>query len=846
MTNFLDLLVAPTLPVDHEEIRRVHADCLKTRDALGDMVPNFREAAIAYRTALSAIMTGELTPDEKKVRLQELRTSVFERASKSLYESPGWLKKLQDTPGDKVANEVVATYFQLFTDMGFFNAAIQLYDKIPPQAHDLRADTDIMLGLANAYNYRTRQNGGQYISDPLPRKALEVAEHLERHFGAAQNLPYLDQYILPKIAGIKARAEILLAEEKAQGLGGTAATAARREGLEKAFELHKGSFTLEKGYHHYSGYNAMLLAAQLGDMAQARDIAPKLYLATMRDGGIFANDPLTVFRTTMAMIVDPAVLNLPSGATANNSINNALAHLQSRVVEPWQKHAFLRDAANLAQAMGSSAEEARIRTQLEEMVIPALKGEKRFKSSYIGTDDPRRALLDYYSYSTAANAIIPGAGSGKGVVLGGNLSKGGLIPDLNISSEVDYFAIAPLVNVPLSRLEKALHCEEPLFPAKIRDKTLAQLALDNKIGGDNKTGDFYDAIRLLVREIFHTRTRNMENMGSHGHEHEFEKPLRNLYAIAGLSHEDFSGLDPKATPGDKDIYAKCPTGANAAHLMAMRLGDCRMYKVISGLFHRIASAAAQNEVIHQMETGSIPLAAAMDKARDVRRVQLVNFDLDLFSDVQAPPKGWPERNEKGYFVKNTTGEMVLVEPHSVNLLVERKPSGEIENLFLACTFYNGEYRDDKTGAIVPGATYDLRVPITRDMVKMKDAGAGKKPEIEIDLSGKTGFKIWDPVAQKAVEPSSLVVRSSKYSHANFMEYGPTNTRKLYSGSPSSFISADMPRGMDLEEAWKMRMDARALMVANEVDNIRLGRPPAHLPAHAAGAALDGARRAVGS
>jgi hypothetical protein len=850
MTTFLDLLLDRRLPINQEAIREVHADCVSRRHSLGDMVSTFREAANAYRGAVAEILTGNSTLDEKKARLQELRTSVFERASKSLYDSPGWINRLQSNPNDKVAAEVVGTYFQLFTDMGFFNGAIQLYEKIPAAAVDLKMDPDVMLGLANAYNYRTQQSpDGRYISDPDPAKALGVALSLEGHFHSGGEWPYVTQYLLPKIAGIKARAEILLADKKAEELGGSGpeADAARQEGLKKALKLHKDSFTFEKGYHHYSGYNAMLLAARLGDLPQAKDIAPKMYLSAMRDNGIFANDPLTVFRTTMAMVIEPKVLNLPDGTATNNSVKNALANLQTKVVEPWQKHAFLRDAQKLAEAMkGDSAEEKRIRQLLEESVIPALKGEKRFKSTYIGAEDPRRVLLDYYSYSTAANAIIPGAGSGKGVVLGGNLSKGGLIPDLNIASEVDYFAIAPLVNVPLERLEKTLHCDAPIFPEKMRRKTLSQLALENKIGGDNKTGDFYDAIRLLVREIFHTRTRNMENMGSHGHDQEFEKPLRNLYAIAGLSHEDLSGLNPKDRPGDKDIYAKCPTGANASHLMAMRLGDCRMYKVMSGLFHRIASAAAQNELIQQLEKNDLPLKEVLNKARDVRRVQLVNFDLDLFSNVEAPPKGWPERNEKGYFVKNTTGDMVLVEPHSVNLLVERKPSGEIENLFLACTFYNGEYRNDKDGTIVPGATYDLRVPITRDMVKVKDSGAGKKPEIEIDLSGKTGFKIWDPATQKAVEPDSLVVRSSKYSHANFMEYGPTNTRKLYTGNPSTFLSAPMPRGMDLEKAWEMRMDTRALLIANEVDNIRQGLPPAAIPAAAKGTALDSDKRAVGA
>jgi hypothetical protein len=277
--------------------------------------------------------------------------------------------------------------------------------------------------------------------------------------------------------------------------------------------------------------------------------------------------------------------------------------------------------------------------------------------------------------------------------------------------------------------------------------------------------------------------------------------------------------------------------------MAMRLGDCRMYKVMSGLFHRIASAAAQNDVIEKMEKGEISTSEGMTKARNIRRVQLVNFDLDLYSTVEMGAGGWADRNEKGYFVKSDSGKMGYIEPHSVNLLVERSPSGDIDNLFLACTFYNGEYRVEGSDKKLDGATYDLRVPITADMVKREDKGPGQKPEFTIDLTGKTGFKVWDTKTGEAVDSIPLIAKSSKHSHANNIEYGATNTRKLYAGNPSSFLSSDMPAFMDLAGAWEMKLDARATIVAAEAENIRKGRPPADLGAEAVGAGLDDAKRA---
>ena len=226
---------------------------------------------------------------------------------------------------------------------------------------------------------------------------------------------------------------------------------------------------------------------------------------------------------------------------------------------------------------------------------------------------------------------------------------------------------------------------------------------------------------------------------------------------------------------------------------------------------------------------------ALEDARDIRRVQLVNFDLKLAGDVVSKGKEGVQRNDKGYFIKNDSGEIVPIESHSVNLLVERTPTGAIDNMFLACTFYNGEYRDN-SGHIVDGATYDLRVPITRDMVHKIEKTPPEKPEFEIDLTGKTGFKVWDEAKQQAVE-SKLMAYASKNSHANFHAYGQANTRKLYSGNPSTFLAAITPTQIDLGQCWRDRMDVNATLLSSSVENIRHGHPPQEIPPNAKLAAL---------
>ncbi len=870
--GFFDLLTSKDESVSPEHIREAHRQCIETRDELGAMSARFREEATRYRKAQSELFR-EPDVQVKKAKLRSLRDYVYKESHKVLGmdeqgkpEEKGFLKRLIEHPEDPNALEVIGTTFQLFTDMGFYNAAIRLFDQIPAKS-TLKSDTDIMVGVANAYNYRAKdisiKEAGEephYVPIPEPHKALDMARQLEAQLSAT-GLEYTHQYLAPKIAGIKARAEILISEENAQlATSRELKKAIRHEGLVKANDLYKNGFSQEQGYHHYTGYNAMLTSALLGKVEEAQALAPQVFISTMRDNGLFSDDPLTVFRTMMAIAVNSEVLNLPQGAQAQNTVERGLAALQNNIVEPWQKHAFLRDSKKLSLSLKEqqanadappNPEVTRLIQLLDSTIIPAIGaigGKTADNKKPKEPEDPRVALLEQHAYAPAANSIIPGAGAGKGVVLGGNLHKGGLIPDLQIATQLDYYAVLPLVSMRLSELESQLGSKKKIFPDAIRNKTLKDLARDDEIGGAHKAGQFYEAIRLLVREIFHTEKYNMENMGGDGHQ-VFEKTLRNLYAVAGISHEDLSELNTRANPDDKRLFAESPTAANAAHLMALRLGDCRMYKVMAGLFHRIAKAAAQNDVIESLHSGAIPVSEALETARNIRRVQLVNFDLDLYSNVEVDKSGWAARNEKGFFVKNKDGARGYIEPHSVNLLVQRKPSGELENMFLACTFYNGEYRDNNSGEIVKGATYDLRVPLTKEMVTRVDKGVGKPPEFEINLGKNaalgvdTGLRIWDNDLQKPVEASMLVAKASRYSHSH--ELGKGNTRKLYSGNPSNFAAAAMPSFIDLSIAWKNKIDLQALRISAGIENIRSGPPPVSLPENAKGEDINPPKRAVG-
>jgi hypothetical protein len=930
MSILFDLLFNKSAQIasdPHEMIRALHKQCLQVRDMMGPVTARFRDGAASYRKT-QADLAGEADPKVKAKGLRDLRTGVYNDAYKALGLSvdddsiigAGWVKELQDAHKPPIrdrqkadsTSHVVGTYFQLFTDLGFFNAAINLYDKIPEES-SAKKDPDIMLGLANACNYRadrlsTPTNGAevQYVSHPDPARALKIAKDLDAYYGGV-NDPYVKQFLEPKIAGIKARAKILLTEQAAEKLtagdvpaaqellkvaldnpaqfasakAGDAADAKAiiKAGLQEAHALYDNNFTTETGFHHYTGYNSMLTAAELGDLQKSRDTASKVFLATMRDNGIFASDPLTIFRTTMAMAVNPEVATVGmDGAAVNNTIEKGLSNLKNSIVEPWQKHAFIRDAKRLRDALRTGIEQNTIQGEMrqhaertietiEKTVAPALETlrdpRKEAPPAFIGDDDPRRELLAQYAYAPAANSIIPGAGSGKGVVLGGNLSKGYLIPDMQISAQGDYFSVLPLVEMPLEKVEEALGSKEPVFPEAIRHKSLKQLAAestafqnDGSIVDKNgyKFGAFYEAVRLLTREVFYTKQRNMENMASKGHSHEFERGLKSLYAICGLSKDDKQITPLNNRDGDdKTIFANAPTAVNASHLLAMRQGDCRMYKVMSGLFYRIAQAAAQNDIIGGMDAKDAgAVSAAMKKARDIRRVQLVNFDLDLWGDVEVGKGGWADRDAKtNYFVKKA-GARGYLEPHSVNLLVERNPTGAIDNLGLACTFYNGEYLDETPEhKKVDGATYDLRVPITKDMVKRVDKGTGKKPEFEIELMNAakgfdagTGFKVVNSATGLPEKAGSLIATASKYSHCDqlidFDEekkplFTSTGTRRLY-GTTNAFLSAEMPP-VNLESAWRSKVGDRVLVVANELDNLRAGRPPGDLPARAAGSSL---------
>lgn len=838
MTTFLDALQYPT----PENVIAATQSSLENREGLGKVFNTFKTEAAAYRAKVAEILSGNHDPETIKAKFSELRKDVFEKSTKALEEEPGWLTKIQENPNDKVAAEALTYYFQLYSDMGFSNAYIDLYNKIPEKAYDVKQSPEIMLDLAYSYNYRTKKNEKtkKWDPNPDPEMALKVIKKLESFYKDA-DLDYKREYLDPKIAGVKARATTLIVDRDTQDLGEEEAKEFRTGAYKEARDLHLTQFTSGHGYHHYSGYNAMLYSVLLGDSKTANELAPKVYMSAMRDGGLFAADNLTVFRTMMAIVVQPDLVKLPGDEKGNNTIENALAALQKKIVEPAQRTAFVRDINKVLGALGDSPEEQRIKDTLSNVILPGIKMEKIYEPDIVGKDDPRDMLVRNYSYAPATSSVIPGAGNGRGVSLGGNLSKGGLISDLNITS-FDYFAVKPLVETKLSDLAEKLGASADIFPEGMRDKTLKELALNNQVGGENGAGQLFEATRILTREIFQTKRLNMENMGSKGHV-EFEKGLRALYKLGGLTDEDFKDLSSKT---DKEIFANAPTAANVGFLMATRSGDCRMYKVVSGLMSRIASATAQNDVLDQLDKGSISQAEALEQTRNIRRVNLVNFDLDLFGPAKAEDGKWPDRGSHGYFEKNKDGKNVLLEPHSVSLLPQRKPNGEMENLYLTCTFYNGEYRNDK-GEIVPGATYDLRVEITRDMIKTIPGKPGEKPQFEIDLTGKTGFKVWDPEANEgkgAAVDAPVFVRPNKYSHIQGASLqadrsAGINDRatagRVYGPNPVFLAANNLQDSLDLTRAWESDISRAPAKITETIEGIIVERaaarsgPPTEVP-----------------
>ena len=830
MSSFIDALLNPT----EENVAMAIAGSLSRRDEMGMARKMIISTLIPYRKKVGELLDTDQSLEQRERQLLQIRTELRDAIIRQIEDEPGWAKKLKNDPEDKVATYALTTYLQICSDLGFFNAAVDIYDKVPKESYGFRENPNVLLDLAYSYNYRSQSDitGGRTKSEP--EKALTITEHILIQLKGTE-LEYHDQYLSPKIAGVIARSKVLIAEKTAAEPTTNNSREVLYQAYREARKLHTEQFTHQHGYHHYSAYNVMIYSAMLGELDSAKDISNKLYLTTMRDGGIFAADNLTVFRTTMAMVINPDLARLLDDQQTNNTVHNALAALQKKIIEPAQKRAFIRDAMKVVSGLkGDSQEEVRIRDVLRNEVIPALLLKKIYQPELVNVTDSREILIANYAYQPAVHSIIPGAGNGRGVSIGGNLSKGGLIADINITP-YDYFALKPMVEKPLSFLAEKLGADETLFPENMRHKSLKQLAKDNEIGGEKGPGQLFEATRLLVREIFQTKRLNMENMDAPGHV-EFEKGLRALYALGGFIHKDYTPLDPKNS-NDKTIFAIAPSSANLSFFAAARSGDCRMYKILSGLLVFIASASAENDTLWELDSGEIDLIEAKNRARDIRRVQLLNFDLDLYGQAVAEDKKWPVRNEMGYFELNKGGEAVLLEPHSVNLSVERKPDGSIEYLYLSCTFYNGEYRDG-SGEIVKGATYDLRVEITPDMIKIIPASKpGQKPSIEIDLTGKTGFKLWDRETGKA-EDASLSARPSKYSHTNIYVLSAGQDDKAASarggvyrsyGTSGRFLGwgTDKP-SINILYAWLTNIPKAPKIIAEILENI-LPRPPVDVP-----------------
>jgi hypothetical protein len=291
-----------------------------------------------------------------------------------------------------------------------------------------------------------------------------------------------------------------------------------------------------------------------------------------------------------------------------------------------------------------------------------------------------------------------------------------------------------------------------------------------------------------------------------------------------MSHQGLLPLDKKV---DKEIYRNAPTAVNLALLIALRLSDCRGAKATAGALYHIGEATAQNDVIKEMEQGKLTQEQALDKARDVRRVQLVNLSLYLHADIKVDEKGEAIRKD-GYWIKNPESKIVKIESHDVNLLVQRKPTGEIEQKFLSCTFYNGEYLDDK-GNLVRGAIYNLRVPITQEMVTMETKDG--KVTFKIDLTKNkergvdTGLLVRDEKGE-LVDDVKLIATISPHSHSHELSHG--GVRKFYSANQTTCVGASM-EALDLLRALEMQMHKRLRIIAKEVRDIVNGPVPTQIP-----------------
>ena len=432
----------------------------------------------------------------------------------------------------------------------------------------------------------------------------------------------------------------------------------------KKGDLAQSTANYEQGFlldfEYYPGINAADGYLEQGDVTKAQNIARMVHMSCMRDG---LRDTMDYWCAATAL--EAATI---TGDTDQDIINDAIARITDMDIETWQLESTLSKIKSTKEAIEAQGRDASFfDITIEKMAGAITKIEFEAQSNPnqektappIATQDQTSVAekIDDMSYGyrgLASNFI------GQHFV-SGNFKFVGQLPDHSLT-RTDWQNFKSVLDLPLRQVTGA-----------DSDETLLDVT-------DSRT--FMAHCDSLIRRVFLTRERQLEDLLSPGHDR-YDETVNALIDLSGI-------------PKDAESRLLADSRTNISTIFGLGLGDCRHHaqtkQILFDIWQKIRINNHLRTAYEALEEQDFTLYGhQMEAASQIEREELRTFDVVVKAPLKTKGPYVLDRDKNGHPMIDPEGNMNVIEEHTMTMLLTRDEDYNVIGIALADSFYHDHY-----------------------------------------------------------------------------------------------------------------------------------------------------------
>ena len=422
----------------------------------------------------------------------------------------------------------------------------------------------------------------------------------------------------------------------------------KRNAIKSAGNIYEKAFKKFKEYT--PGIKASCAYLKIGDEEKAKKMAKLVYISTLKNN----HDETTDYWCASA--------RLQACCIAKNdakTLNEALNHLLNLKCEKWYLESTIASISEINKTIKSPDIE-KVLDKLGKKLDGSLTMDEQPKTQ---KDKFMQAIYSKsYSYRGLASSF-EGSNS-----VGGNTRFGGQLPDHSVSRK-DFEIFDKILETPIREL----------FPKGVAEKLYEgkNISLDSKISQIEDINEFMAITNKFIR--YHFGTENFADTGFKL-ETNVENP-NNPYNESVKSLLEVSG---------KKCDKSADTRTNISAIFAMGLGDCRHHAQVKQImFDRWRDQKMSNVMDKMFEQGMTK--DLLTEFYELSRTELRTIDVKIQMPIalEGPYTATKTRDNKFIYCEENKGK--CYEEHTLNVLVTKDMSGELERVSLQDAFYQNAY-----------------------------------------------------------------------------------------------------------------------------------------------------------